>query len=53
MPIMLPFSGGWRITLRQREFLATGERMDALGPERMGYIPDITDGRCSVIFERV
>ena len=53
MPIVLSFSGGWRITLRQREFLAMGERMDALGPERVGYIPDSTDGRCSVIFERV
>jgi hypothetical protein len=44
MPIVLPFSGGWRITLRQREFLATGERMNALGPERVGYIPYSTDG---------
>jgi hypothetical protein len=45
--------GVWRMASWQREFLAMGERMDVLGPERVGYIPDSTDGRCSVIFERV
>jgi hypothetical protein len=52
MPIVLPFSGGWRMTSWQREFLAMGERMNALGPERVGYIPYGTDGVPSFARER-
>jgi hypothetical protein len=52
MPNSAALLGGLRITLRQREFLATGERMNALGPERVGYIPYSTDGVPSFPRER-
>jgi hypothetical protein len=40
------------MTSGQREFLAMGERMNALGPERVGYIPYGTDGVPSFPRER-
>ncbi len=37
--------GTWRMMSWQREIIATGERIDALGPEPVGYINYGADGR--------
>jgi Lipocalin-like domain len=41
--------GSWRMTSWRKESVATGETVDALGPDPQGFITYTADGRVSVI----
>jgi Lipocalin-like domain len=41
--------GTWRMVSWEREFIATGEKLDALGPDPVGYITYGPDGRMHAI----
>ena len=41
--------GSWRMISWKKEFVATGNAVDALGPDPQGFITYTADGRVSVI----
>ena len=41
--------GTWRMLSWKKEFVATGNAVDALGPDPQGFITYTADGRVSVI----
>jgi hypothetical protein len=49
MPDRSPLVGTWRMLTWQREFADTGERIDALGADPVGFVSYSDDGRVHAI----
>ena len=52
-PASVALLGTWKLVSWQREIVATGERVDALGPSPVGYFNYGADGRVLLLIVRL